>query len=1109
MKSTEQHGEAGIASVSSDGRVTLEPQRLKALRLQRGLSQEALATHCFAQRLCVSIASIKRAESGRPVLYRTARHLAQAYGVPLEGMLAGAPASPLSAGQEARDGASAEPQEAQDAAFAGGDGAALRSVVVLTIPSAGGAADLAEAMRLVAQFGGLPVSAPQAWLQAVFGLPRAFCSDAERCVECAVALRRRLGAACGGIVVRQGEWADGALWWPTGTRPAPPVHGPGVRLPDILVEQTCAALLWDEFDFGTLVQEGAGASYRVVETGAAEAAGRPRRPLIGRYAQLQQFKVILDAAREMQCGHVVHVRGVAGIGKSRLVREFADIARQWGFACHESGALDFGAEAAVSPWRRIARGLVGCPEFEGPGVAGAAQDAAAWSEGLLRIGLEREQAAPLQVLLGLPQTSEQALVLAGMEHGERRRCTVEALRTMILHAAMTQPLVLILEDLHWADKSFLDVFALLLPLVSGAAITWVLSSRIDGDPLDARLRASCEDQPLTVFDLGPLRRAEAEGLALQCGLGDEDYRSQCVERAAGNALFLTQLLMSPQGPLPDSLRHLVQSQIDRLEPQDRRALRIASAMGQQFPLPLLREMLGDPGYRTDGPERANLFKSPAGECGAFVHALVMDCIYESTAPAWRRHIHAQLAGFYRERDAVLWARHLGRAGDAQAVAAYLQAIRGQMAQHGYESATELVAQCRLLDMCASDGHALEMLAAEAAMRTMRNPEALASYGRARSLAVTPQQRIDAALGMAAVLNVLDRTEEEEALLDGLHAETALHGSQASQARLLYLKGNIYFPRGDFSASRQLHGQALRHARLGGDRALEALALSGLGDSLYAQGRMVEAHAVFADCLDLCEAHGLVSIKASNRFMRGTARIYLGRTAEALDDALSSADLGHRVGNRRAEIVSRLTAGWVLLSMAHLDDAQAQVEEGLAIARSMGAARFEPFLTESLARIRFAQGQPDRALCLIREACEGVQRLHLQRFIGPWLMGTLALLSDDAQERSQALSRGEEMLAAGCVAHNHFRFHVAAAEVALLLGDGAGAVAQAGRLRALAGEEGPCPWVEHHARTVAACARWLEVPGEDNREVLRTLRRQADEGGMALVMPRLDALLREG
>ncbi|MCE8025714.1 helix-turn-helix domain-containing protein [Halomonas sp. MCCC 1A11058] len=70
--------------ILQDGRLRLDRERLKQHRKRLGLSQEALAEYCFDRRLCVSIASIKRAESGKAVLYRTARHLAEIYEVEVE-----------------------------------------------------------------------------------------------------------------------------------------------------------------------------------------------------------------------------------------------------------------------------------------------------------------------------------------------------------------------------------------------------------------------------------------------------------------------------------------------------------------------------------------------------------------------------------------------------------------------------------------------------------------------------------------------------------------------------------------------------------------------------------------------------------------------------------------------------------------------------------------------------------------------------------------------------------------------------------------------------------------------------------------------------------------
>jgi len=1104
-----EHSDATLAPMARmpmDGRIVLAPRQLKAHRLRLGLSQEALAEYCFGRRLCVSIASIKRAESGKSILYRTARHLAAAYEVGLETLVSTLPAPTVAAYPHS---ATAPAHDVAANGYPGDDELAPRSVVVLALPPGVDLTSIQarEAASLAAQFGGMPMAAQGAAWAAVFGLPQAYGSDAARCLECATALAQRID--CGGrpLLVGPGEWRDGRLQCSMSFADAGPAHDAGAKVgvavsagsSRIMVERTCCAMVLDQFSFDTADAHGRHPPFALLRPGAAGAA-RPSRPFIARYAQLQQFKAILDEAQATQCGQLVHVRGVAGIGKSRLVREFHAIARQWEFACHDVAIVDFGAESGAAPGAQLVRELTALPG------SGAADEAALLGAWLRAAGLGATQEMPLRALLGLAQSADQAAIFNGMDHAARRRAAVEALQALLLRVAIAQPVLVVIEDIHWADASFREMFALLLPLTQDAAITWVTTSRFNGDPFEEHIRPHCQDMPLTVLDLPPLRTSEAEALALQHGGIDPAQRRMCIERAQGNALFLTQLLLAPPGrSLPDSLRHLVQAQLDRLPSLDRRALRIAAAIGQQFPLALLRQMLDAPDYRPELPERAHLLKPSIDGGGAFVHDLVMHCIYDLITPPQRRHLHQQLAQHYRERDQVLWARHLERAEDDGAPTAYLCAIRERLARHDYALAIELAGQCRRIGYATVDHYALDMLAAEAAARTMRNDEARQGYERARDLAATAQERLDAILGLAAILNVLDRTGEEDELLDAALPTARAIGNEASLARLMYLKGNIRFPKGDFVGGRRFHEQALRHARAGAANNLEALSLSGLGDSLYAEGRMGRAHAVFADCLAICRRYELANVEASNLFMLGTTRIYLGRTGEALDDALASAALGLRVGNRRAEIVSRLTASWVLLSMERLDEARVQVEEGLHLARSMGAARFEPFLGECLARLSFLGGRRSLALSQVGAACEAVERLGMRSFIGPWLQGTLALLSDDPAQRRNALLRGRDMLAQGCVAHNRYRFHVAAAEIALLDGDAAGAAAEMAHLQAATGDD-PCAWVEHQVRVTHAYGRWLAEPCDDTRADLYELRRDALRQGYALATPRLDAAL---
>lgn len=276
-------------------------------------------------------------------------------------------------------------------------------------------------------------------------------------------------------------------------------------------------------------------------------------------------------------------------------------------------------------------------------------------------------------------------------------------------------------------------------------------------------------------------------------------------------------------------------------------------------------------------------------------------------------------------------------------------------------------------------------------------------------------------------------------------------------------------------------------------------MSGIGDSYYAQGRIVTAHGVFRACLALCEAHGLADIEASNRFMLGTARIYLNETEGALEDALASAEQGRKVGNRRAEIVSRLTAGWALLSTGRAVDARQQIEQGLELARKIGATRFEPFLNESLVRVLLLEGRPAEAHALALQAWDMVERQKLQKFIGPWVLSTLALVEPDSAARLRALQQGQALLEQGCVAHNVYRFHVSAIESCLMHGQQAEARALADSFAARVRDE-PFPWASHQIALARASADWIAQPTPSHQATLLELMQAGHAAGLGWVMP---------
>ena len=181
----------------------------------------------------------------------------------------------------------------------------------------------------------------------------------------------------------------------------------------------------------------------------------------------------------------------------------------------------------------------------------------------------------------LRRDGQRQRAIAASERWRRRwrRTPVEAPRRFI-----------IVEDLHWADPQVLAHLSAIASAMAEGAGLLVMTSRVEGDPIDAAWRAACRGAPFATIDLGPLRASEA--LSLAGGFIDTSQRLAlaCIERAAGNPLFLEQLLRNAEegseDVVPASIQSLVLARMDRLAARDRLAFQTAAVIGQRFDLEL-------------------------------------------------------------------------------------------------------------------------------------------------------------------------------------------------------------------------------------------------------------------------------------------------------------------------------------------------------------------------------------------------------------------------------------------------------------------------------------------------------------------------------------------
>jgi tetratricopeptide (TPR) repeat protein len=832
-------------------------------------------------------------------------------------------------------------------------------------------------------------------------------------------------------------------------------------------------------------------------------AAAERPPFVGRQAELAQFKAVLAACRGTGTGQAAVVRGEAGIGKTRVVEEFQTLAEGAGFACHAALVLDFGAGVGQDATRTLVRSLLGLTASSDSATAQAAAGRAV-SDRLVA----NEQRVYLNDLLDLPQPTALRALFDAMDNVTRNRGKQATVVGLVQALSKRQPLLLVVEDVHWADRPTLEHLATLAETVAGCPALLVMTTRIEGDPLDPAWRSSVVASPLVTIDLGPLRPQEAIALASAYLDANADFAKRCLERAAGNPLFLEQLLhhaeQSSAAGVPGSVQSLVQARMDQLDPHDKQALQAASVFGQRFALEPLRHLIDDPDYDSTPLVRRFLIR-PIGDDFLFAHALIRDAVYDSLLRTRRRGLHQRAAAWFADRDLALHAEHLDRAEDPGAPQAYLRAARVQATDYRYERARALTERGLTLAADPAARFALTSVHGEILHDLGSMAESRAAYERALEAATDDRDRAAAWLGLAAVKRVTDDLDGAFADLARAQPAAEAHGLTEQLARIHFLRGNLHFPRGDIEGCLAEHHLSLELARATGSPESEAQALGGIGDAEYMRGRLISAYRHFQACVDLASCHGLGRIEVANRPMAAITRWYAQGSNEALEDALAAVAAAVRVGHRRAEMIAHHAAYFCRHALADAAGAWSHVEQALILSRQLGARRFEAEALAFRAELHRVAGRQREALAAVSEALS-ISRQTGIAFIGPTILAILALATLDERVRVEALAEGEALLAAGSACHNHLQFRRDAIEACLRVGAWDEAMRHANALEDYTRPE-PLPWSGFFvARARALTAVGQGRADEATRQELKHLAAEAGRLGYRIALPPIEEAL---
>jgi class 3 adenylate cyclase len=555
-------------------------------------------------------------------------------------------------------------------------------------------------------------------IMAVFGAPTAYGDDAERAVRGALAVRDAVRALDEGaelrIAVNTGE-ALVAL----GARPA---LGESMVAGDVV--NTASRLQQAAPVNGVIVgAETYAATKDAIEyerTDAVQAKGkaapveawvavRPLHPagerrlsgtLVGRGRELDVLRGIWERVAGERVPHLVTVLGPAGIGKTRLAQEFDGVVQELGGRGVHGRSLPYRESSAYFAFSTQVKQLCGIFESDAPEVALTK----------LRESVGDETVAShLAILLGLdPEGSV----------GDREELFF-SVRVFIESVARDQPLLLVFEDIHWADRGLLDLIELLAARLRDLPI--MLLSLARPELLDARPAWGGGLPAYTALPLTPLSAAESAQLAaLRLGDVRQEDATRLAETAEGNPLFIEQLAatMAEAGSesLPTTIRGIVAARLDALPAQERSLLVDAAVVGKTFWRGALErigrgrdsipELLGALEGR-DLIVRETSSMIEGEQQFSFKHLLIREVAYERLPRAARRERHAKVAEFFEESTAELGeaaaalARHWRDAGEAERALGYF--IRaGEQAERGWAKDQAAILYREALDLVPED-----------------------------------------------------------------------------------------------------------------------------------------------------------------------------------------------------------------------------------------------------------------------------------------------------------------------------------------------------------------------------------------------------------------------
>lgn len=649
-------------------------------------------------------------------------------------------------------------------------------------------------------------------------------------------------------------------------------------------------------------------------------------PMMGRQSELALITDKLKLAIQGK-DQVIGISGEAGMGKSRLIAEVVKTAHQLGFTGYGGVCKSSGTNTPYLVWKSIWQAFFAIDPNDT-----LDQQIRQVKSVVENYAPSRISAIPvLSIVLDLPIEDNHFTAL--LEPKDRRNLLTALLEDCI--KSIRNPLLIVLEDMHWIDAISIDLLEILARVASNLPVCFVLAYRprtaINLHDGIVRIESLPHFTPLI---LDRLTATEAEQL-IQLKLAQlfpsqqnpppQSLMIQLIDRAGGNPFYIEELLnyLHDRGinpyeqnlntlELPSSLHTLILSRIDRLTDMQNVTIKTASIIGRLFSLTWLQgyyPALGEMDrIKLDLANLANLdltsIEAPEPELTyLFKHVIIHEVVYESLDYVTKAHLHEQLAKFIEnlstDRYLDLLAFHYTHSRNIEKQREYLRK------------------------------------AGDAAQAAFANQAALDYFARLLPILDDAHDQMDLHLKRGAVLELLGQWSEAET---EYHAALSLSKQLIDETSTAYCQralGTLFRMRGDYASAQIWLAQAQDTFTSSDDRAGLAFTLIELGILSQRQGDYPVARQMLEDALTLAQGLTDQAITAKALNYLGIIAYNEGDNENALALSGQSLALKRQTDDKRGIAASLNLLGIITWSKADYTAARTFHEEGLALFREMG------------------------------------------------------------------------------------------------------------------------------------------------------------------------------